>query len=256
FTPGTMSHPLFYDEFLTLLARNKFNVIGVHLISHGKSPREKSLFTFQDMVENIKDTISYCIDKYNENIVLMGSSQGGILSAAVAGYDNRIKAVFSHNIILPSLKDTIKITRIPCFLKTFWSLVPEFIKVCAKIFPGVQIPVSTYLDLEKITSNKKLIERFFYDPIGLRTYPLYFLASLFSADLKGLTNGNINCPLVLITSKSDKLFSFEYCNQVFRMIKAPDKEMIVFRDLPHLIFNENFEEVINPIVKKLNYYIK
>ncbi|MFL0196533.1 hypothetical protein ACJDU8_13350 [Clostridium sp. WILCCON 0269] len=41
FFPGTMTHPLFYEEFLNLLSLNGFNVIGVHLVCHGKSPRVK-----------------------------------------------------------------------------------------------------------------------------------------------------------------------------------------------------------------------
>jgi len=56
FVPGTMTHPLFYDDFLTLLAGAGFNVAGVHPLSHGKSPREKKLFTFADMLQNIMDT--------------------------------------------------------------------------------------------------------------------------------------------------------------------------------------------------------
>ena len=56
--PGTMTHPLFYDQFLTALAESGYNVIGVHT---------------------------------NDNVILMGSSQGGILCPACACEDDRIK---------------------------------------------------------------------------------------------------------------------------------------------------------------------
>lgn len=48
FLPGTMLGPLFYGEFLLKLAGKGFNVVGVHFISHGKSPRDKKLFSFED----------------------------------------------------------------------------------------------------------------------------------------------------------------------------------------------------------------
>jgi alpha-beta hydrolase superfamily lysophospholipase len=38
FLPGTMTHPLFYEEFLDGLARTGYNVVGVHFQGHGKSP--------------------------------------------------------------------------------------------------------------------------------------------------------------------------------------------------------------------------
>jgi alpha-beta hydrolase superfamily lysophospholipase len=38
FLPGTMTHPLFYEEFLDGLSRAGLNVVGVHFQGHGKSP--------------------------------------------------------------------------------------------------------------------------------------------------------------------------------------------------------------------------
>lgn len=58
FLPGTMTHPLFYEEFLDGLARAGFNVVGVHFQDHGKSPRGKRLFSLDDLVQNAFDAVS------------------------------------------------------------------------------------------------------------------------------------------------------------------------------------------------------
>lgn len=252
FIPGTMIHPLFYDDFLSDLARNKFNVIGIHPISHGKSPRVKRIYSFDDMIENVRDAITYCIDNFNDNVFLMGSSQGGILATAAAGVDSRIKAVLPHNILLPSLSDSIYVTSIPKLFKSVYRLIPLAIKLEARIFPKLQIPPTAYLDLNKVFTVQETKEQYYADPISLKSYPLYFLSSLFCADLTRLTDGSIKCPVIVIASKRDTLFPYDYCCKVFERIKAPYKEMVIFDEPHHLILNECVDIVIERVVKKLN----
>ena len=256
FIPGTMTHPMFYDDFLTLLAKKKFNVIGVHPISHGKSPRDKSKYNFDGMIENVINSISYCINNYNNQVILMGSSKGGILSIAAAGIDNRIKAVFPHNILLPSLSDSIKVTSFPDYFEVFYNLIPILMNIGAKILPELQIPITAYLDLDRIFTVEETKRQFYQDPLGLTKYPLFFLSSLFSADLDLITDGSIKCPVIVIASKGDTLFPYEYCCKVFEKINAPEKEMLVFDEPHHLIFNESINDVIDPIINKLNLYFE
>ena len=87
-------------------------------------------------------------------------------------------------------------------------------------------------------------------------YLFYFLASLFSANLTQITDGSIKCPVVVIASRQDNLFPYEYSCKVFDRIVAPEKDMITFERLPHLLFNECVDEVIDPIVNRLNVYVE
>jgi alpha-beta hydrolase superfamily lysophospholipase len=251
FLPGTMTHPLFYDDFLTALAERGFNVIGVHFLSHGKSLREREVYTFDDMVQNVQDAIAFCIGHFNSNIIVMGSSQGGILSMAVAAKDSRVKAVFAHNLLLPTLKESISITNFPSWLKLFYGIFPPVMKFLARLMPKLKVPITAYLDFDRITSSPETQVGFYQDPIGLTSYPLSFLASLFTADLSGITDGSIKCPVVVIASKGDPLFSFSYCCTAFEKIAAPRKEMLVFDEPCHLILNECVDKVIEPIAESL-----
>ena len=45
FVPGTMTHPLFYSPFLDAVSRHGYHVVGVHPLSHGRSPRIIHRFT-------------------------------------------------------------------------------------------------------------------------------------------------------------------------------------------------------------------
>ena len=255
FLPGTMTHPLMYADFLALLSENGFNVAGVHFLSHGKSPRHKKLYSFNDMLRNTSDAITYCLDNVSSEIILMGSSQGGILSIAAACTDGRIKAVFPHNILLPSLPESIYVTRFPRFLKSFVSPLKALIKCAAAIVPSIRIPVTTYLDFKRISASDEVKDMFYTDPIGLTEYPLYFISSLFNADLNGIRDGSIKCPVVVIASRGDPLFTYDYCRQVYDLIRAPGKELLTLEEPYHLIFNEVPERVIGPIVDRLKQFV-
>ena len=69
-----------------------------------------------------------------------------------------------------------------------------------------------------------------------------------------VSDGSIKCPVVVIASTGDTLFSYSYCLEVFEKIAAPHKEMLVFDEPYHLIFNECPERVIGPVAQKLNEY--
>ena len=254
FIPGTMVHPLFYEEFLERLALKGFTVLGIHMISHGKSPREKKLYSFEDLKQNVKDTITYASENYKGSILLLGSSQGGILAITVVAEDDRIKAVFPHNIMLPELPETIGITRFPRFLQHIQKQIMWLIKIGGKMMPGLQISYAVYLEPDRVTSSLEMQRKLDNDPLFLRTYPLYFLASLFNADMSKVSDGSIKCPVIVIASTGDPLFSFDYTRLVFNKIKAPVKEMLAF-DLPcHLILNEYVNEVLDPIADKIREY--
>jgi alpha-beta hydrolase superfamily lysophospholipase len=254
FIPGTMVHPLFYQEFLERLSVKGFNVIGIHPISHGKSPREKKLYSFEDIKQNVKDTITYASENYTGAISLMGDSQGGILTTAVAAEDNRIIAAFPHNMMIPQLPETIGLTRFPLFLSHVHKQVVWLVKIAGKIMPGLPISYALYLQPDRVTISPETRGKLDHDPLFLRTYPLYFLASLFNADMSKICDGSIKCPVVAIASSAEPLFSFEYTKLVFDSIRAPSKEMLVFNLPCHLILNECISEVLDPISDKIKEY--
>lgn len=66
-----------------------------------------------------------------------------------------------------------------------------------------------------------------------------------------ITDGSIKCPIVVIASSKDPLFSFSYTKKVYELIKAPEKEILVFDEPYRLIFNECIDDVLDPITEKL-----
>lgn len=251
FLPGTMTHPLFYRELLEGLGRAGFNVVGVHFIGHGKSPRVSG-FTFEDLLQNARDALSYAQHRFGGKVVALGSSQGGILAMALAASDRRLSAVFAHNILDPKIPESFKVTRFPRRLEPHHRHLVGWIRRLAAVFPQFPVPLNFYLNPLRITRKPRLLSQFATDPLGLRSYPLRFLASLFSADLSGMYDGSIGCPVVVITSRGDPLFPFAYTENLYRRIVAPSKELMVFDCDTHLIFNECLGGVLPWLVERLH----
>jgi alpha-beta hydrolase superfamily lysophospholipase len=254
FLPGTMTHPLFFEELLDGLARTGFNVVGVHFQGHGKSPRVKRLFSLDDLIQNAFDAVSYASERFGSEVLVLGSSQGGVIATALAARDPRIKAVFAHNVLDPSVPESIGITRFPSWLEPYHKTILAGVKAAASVLPRQEIPLGFYLDDRRVFREEWSREQFNYDPLALRSYPLYFLSSLFCADMGFLTSGEISCPVVIVASTGDKLFPFDYVQRIYERIVAPDKEMLVFELDRHLIFNECVEEVLPTLCAKLGEY--
>lgn len=150
FLPGTMTHPLFYEELLDGLSRVGFNVVGVHFQGHGKSPRVERLFSFNDLVQNGRDAISYAIERFKSPIVVLGSSQGGMVATSLASSDERLTAVFAHNILDPQMADALRITRFPSWLRPWRRVLVGGMNLLARRMPRLPIPVDFYLQEERI----------------------------------------------------------------------------------------------------------
>lgn len=226
FLPGTMAHPLMYRQFLESLCNYGFHVIGVHYLSHGKSPKLRETYTMSDLAQNVSDAATFAIRHYGENIALMGSSQGGILAAMVAGIDHR-----------------------------FMGLILAGFRVGAFLFPKMKIKGGAYLDYDRVFHSEQAKEDCLNDPLLLPHYPLQFISSLFNADMSCLSDGSLSCPVMLITARGDPLFSLSYTRKVFDLIKAPKKELLVLEADRHMLFNEDIEKTLAAIQQKLHDYL-
>ena len=104
FVPGTMTHPLVYAECLDKLADRGTTVVGVHPVGHGNSPRTRRVIRLDDIVGNARDAVVWAAEHFDGNLVISGSSQGGIVAllAAVDAHP-RVTACIAHNVLLPDL---------------------------------------------------------------------------------------------------------------------------------------------------------
>jgi len=251
FIPATMVHPIFYEKLLRGFARAGLAVVGLHPVGHGKSPRDVKRYTISDIVQNGRDAVSYAIDRFHLPVAVMGSSQGGIVAAALGYEDVRIGAVFAHNIVMSELSETIRVTRFPVWLRFLYHPGIFIFSLIARVFPDATLPVGFYLSVARISEDKSFWEALKRDELFLRRYSLHFLSSLFSTRFAGLTDGSVRCPVYVIIDKGDRLFTEAYMKKVFDRLAAPHKEIIAFNFCDHMLMYTHPEEVCGVLAPKI-----
>jgi alpha-beta hydrolase superfamily lysophospholipase len=255
FLPGTMTHPLFYREFLDGLHRRGLSVVGVHYQGHGHIPRLRSRLGWANLVANATDAVDWAADQLGGPVVLLGSSQGGILAMAVAAYNRRLALVAAHNILDPSLPKSLTITRLPGWLVGAYRPLLATLQLAGRVTPGLPVPFWAYLELDRVCGQPDTRTRFLTDPLSLRCYPLGFLAELCTADLSGMADGSIACPVLVIAATGDPLFSVAYTRRMFDRIVARVKELLVLEVDRHLLFNECVELVTDPLIDRIHHLV-
>jgi len=234
FYPGTMASPLVYVELMHCLRAYGFNTLGIHHLSHGKSPRIKKTFTFQDLLENGKDAVTYALERFAGRVALAGHSQGGILCLAHAGQDERLSVAFPFCFLLPDQPAAMSVTRLQRFAPQRERLL-RFLERVAAFLPRFPLIIPMYLDLERVFAGNygfSLANKL--RDIRL-SYPLAFVASLFSARLAYLTQpGNIRCPVLGMVAVDDALFTPELMRETLHCIQAPYKELILMPGGGHM----------------------
>ncbi len=249
FLPGTMTHPLFYEEFCDGLAAHGVTVVGVHLEGHGKSPRVGRVLRLENLVTNALDATAWARVQFGRCPVVVGSSQGSVLAMIVATRDHQLAGVIAHNILDPALPASITVSRFPSFLQAAYGPFMRGFRMLAKLAPRLPIRFSVYLDMARVCRESWTAEQFLMDPLSLRAYPLAFLADLFTADMKAMGDGSITCSIVVVAGRGDPLFSLDYTQKVFAGIAAPAKELVVFDTDHHLLFNECVPLVLGRVVE-------
>jgi pimeloyl-ACP methyl ester carboxylesterase len=251
FSPATMVHPLFYASLLEGFAGEGFTVVGVHPVGHGKSPRNKKRYTVQDLVQNSRDAVTFAIERYGLPVIAIGSSQGGVVTAALAAEDDRLAAAFPHNMLLAELPDSIGVSRFPRWLGSVYRQGQGLFRFLAKVFPDLKLPLGFYLDRKRISTDLALWEKVENDEFCLSRYSLYFLASLFTTVFPGISDGSIRCPVYVVADEGDRLFTAEYTRKAFDRLQAPYKEMVVFHYNDHMLMVTHPDEVCRRLSEKM-----
>ncbi|MGY1782588.1 alpha/beta fold hydrolase [Geodermatophilus sp. SYSU D01036] len=252
FLPGTVTHPLFYEEFLDALDRAGIAAVGVHSQGHGKSPRVRRPLVFPTLVTNARDAVARTRAAFpGRPVAVVGSSQGGVVAMALAAAGERLDAVFAHNVLAPSLPSTVGITRFPAWLARVYPAVVAAVRSGGRLLPRVPVPFDAYLDMARVTRDPANADHLHTDPLGLRAHPLRFLAGPVAADLSGLGDGSVRCPVTVVAGRDDPLFPLSYTRLVYDRIVAPHRELLVVDSEVHLLFTEDLDAVLPPLLDRL-----
>jgi pimeloyl-ACP methyl ester carboxylesterase len=247
FIPGTGLYAMCYAEFMWKLGEQGFNIIGFDPRGHGQSEGVRGDYTVEELMRDAESVITWAIERYNNNISLMGSSQGGIVSFYMASFDTRLKGVTCQNFADLSMPETIRLVKHPLLFKYLKGLLTK----AGHVLPNAQIPIAAYIDLEKIPvkyfGNAKVFME--NDPLTLKSISLRALQSLATTQMQKPIE-EIQVPVMVFQGDADSIFPVSYTQKIFDRITAK-KKMTVFPNMTHALMHENVEEILPGIVSWL-----
>lgn len=232
FYPGTMASPLMYTLLLEELWRQGLNVVGLHPLSHGLSPRINKSFTFEDIVRNGQDAARWIKAHFHGPLVVSGHSQGGILTLAHILHDTNIDAAFPLCTLMPEMEGASTVT-IFHRLEKYKCQMLATLQFLAALCPRLPLPMTAYLSLPKaLVGHRQVVA----PRRCLRwSYPVSFVSSLFNLDLSEASRpGRIQCPLVLFTARNDALFALPLMRETLKRIEAPFKKLEILNGGGHM----------------------
>ena len=113
--------------------------------------------------------------------------------------------------------------------------------------PNIQIPVTSYIDLDKIPVKYFGSARAFMetDPLTLKTISLRALQSL-AHTVMAKPVEEIKVPVMVLQGTADSIFPVSYTQKIFDKISSK-KKFALFPDRSHAVLHEAAEEVIPEI---------
>lgn len=247
FIPGTSIYGMCYAEVLEKIGSQGYNIVSMDPRGHGRSSGERGDYTISELMNDAQNVITYAINKFGDNVSLMGSSQGGIVAFYVAAKDKRIKGVTCQNFADLTWSESTRLTRFPRVSK----LLKPMIEKIGDITPNTQIPVSIYLDLEKIEvkyfgNAKNFMDT---DPLALKAISFRAFHSLATTKIPKPVE-EIDIPVMVFQGDADTIFPVDYTQQIFDKLTVK-KQFDLFPGLNHAIMTEDPDVILNPILNWL-----
>ncbi len=243
FIPGTAIYGLCYGELLYKLGQHGYNIVALDPRGHGQSEGLRGDYTISEIMKDAESAISYAIKRFNKKVNLMGSSQGGIVAFYMAAKDERLDSVICQNFADLTSEDTLQLARHPRLFKYLKGMIAKY----GHKLPNIQIPVTSYIDLDKIPvkyfgSAKNFMES---DPLALKTISLRALQSLASTEIPKPVS-QIKVPVMVLQGTADSIFPVSYTQKIFDKLNCR-KKLALFPDRSHAVLHEDIEGVV-PVV--------
>lgn len=249
FIHGTSVYSKFYAEFLYKLYKQGYRIFAPDLIGHGLSGGKRGHFTMQRFTEIIYDLTTYIIENYSQNIVIMGSSLGGITTLYCTANDPRLKGAVCHNAAIFNEEAYKRIINLQGILKILIRTIPTLVK----IFPTLKLSVFIYLDFKELAKKDKVresIDLLLEDPTFTKKYSLTAINTQLRAPLAKPIE-KIDTPIMIINGDNDNLFTLKYMKEIYERLNCQDKNLAIIKNGSHLIFQEHIQEALDAILEWL-----
>ncbi len=233
-THGVGEHSSCYDKLAQSLTQNGWQVFGWDLKGHGRSSGQRGYVSdFSEHCSDFKKVFKFFKQKLNLPdlpVVLFGHSMGAAILLR-SFIENRLKPVSAICLSSPALG-----------IHTPPNAAKETLAQFAnKYLP--RLTLSNDIDPQHLTQMPEQLE--FYEKDTLRhgkMNPRTYLGLVESFDIIFKKVAKINTPILFQLAKDEKVVSLPKSKQLFKKISQEEKQMIIYSNSRHEIFNDIEQE--------------
>jgi len=235
---GYAEHSGRYEHAGRYFSDSGFRVFAFDHPGHGQSPGKKALVSsIFDLSVNLNHFVKYIKNgKNNKKIFIIGHSMGGVVAALysaafgsdISGVITSGAAVITMPVLWPPLRATLD------YLSGFF---PEA--------PTIKLPA------DKLSRDKKVVDDYMADQLTYRGKVKLKTAVELSKAVKIIKKKArfISEPLLVLHGAEDRLASPDGSRLLFENASSADKELKIFDNLRHEIFNEPEKQIVLETVK-------
>lgn len=243
---GFAEHLGRYDYMSKRLVDAGYNVLRYDLRGHGQSKGTKGhIESYEEFISDADAMVD--LMQLNNPLLptyMLGHSMGGLISTLYAlKFPGKLSGQILSGAANGELPDNSNIKA-------------KSLSILAKVTPKLYLknPVD-----KKLCSDPKVVQNYLHDPLVLKsaTFNFYneFLNKAIDEVLLNLRDYNL--PVLILHGEEDSIVPYDISRRFFDSIQSIDKEIQIYPDLYHEIFNETIkDEIIDYLIHWLNIHVE
>lgn len=185
--------------------------------------------TVDEMAQVLAATATQARARFGDPVFLAGISLGGALSYYAAALGAPVKGVAALNLMDMGDPLTHAISERGRWLAP---LIP-LMRLMARMMPELPLPLSRFLNVDKLSDDPELVERFRAHPQIVKSYTLRAALSLLTARPKISFEEFDAAPILVLHGRKDRLIPEHLTRANFERLKGP-KKYVVLDDAEHV----------------------
>ncbi len=229
---GLSSSGRMMANFALPLFQKGYTVICPDLPGFGLSPDKKGSIPIPELAEALKAVVIEAHNYSNGRVFLTGISLGGTLSYYATCLGAPVTKIACLNLLNMADELNQSITHRPWLI----SKAKQIVKILSSYFPDISLPVHFFLNPDRLSSQKSIVEQFKSNPLVVKSYTLKALNSLISAAPTIPFDQFDLCPILVMHGDKDELIPEWITKNNFDLIKG-EKKYVTLKGGEHIPLN-------------------
>lgn len=236
-THGIAEHSGRYEPITKKLNEAGFNVLRYDIRGHGQSQGKRgSLKSFHQTIDDLHALVVEERKKNPKKLFLIGHSMGGLIVNMYAVKYRDVDGIISSAAPTYFVKDVLPL-RILGVKPLGW------------------ISYKTNFADEDLSRIRSVEEAYLNDPLNLKSFKLSLVGQMMVKGVRYLNKrlDSYQLPVLFLHGGSDKVVPSAYSQRLYGLIASKDKNLILYPESYHEIFNDlDQEKVFEDVVNWLN----